>query len=1649
MDWNALQDLFCSFSPLKIDFYGLEYSHAIYPIRRIGLHWIRRIEQVSFVVFSECRHGYTVSSLMDMAYASLDFCSRQHELRRNHGLFDNEDSIIVSSNETTKDLWDALERQMRSSEYGEQDRKAAILYEYKTFKAIEGEQLLDTYLRYLKVINDLKMRGLRKTTSANKKQEFVKMNDKKVEKKADEKKRDMRRVKCYNCKNEGHFAKDCKKAKVKDYEYYKTKMLLAKKDKDEQRLAHRLLMKRFLSESEYETLDYYDNTTAYGIFVNDNDDQEIFHDCENFPEYLIESHIDHNESAIDHNDSEEIDKLIRKLNKKIAKCLKRIEKANQQNKNFENQNKDLQDKYDVLKNQATTFDMKNKELKEQLKVLIEKNNDFLAQMKVLKDQLQVKHVVIDTHVECQEKYAKLEAERYEYKIRYSAYFNNDKQHRKQIANQEVLYDKMSVQLVELDKHVRDLKNTVLEKDFKISKLEECVRNKDLEIEKCLERFENPSYFEKEKDLRPSLYDEKVIGLEYTLMFLTHSDEALEIKKFKRARENKINKLSSLKPYVPTVILEKIIIDLEDEVVGLLEKEKENLKTIESLKSNDVETDLDTFSSVIWKKKGSSNTSNVDLSYTSSAYDCDDAMNVSCNSRLYDSFDENNLFIFDDVSVRNSLVGKMSFRKRPHDSMNVRSRSNSNKSLPRTVHRWLPKMQPLAKPVAKWIPKVKHQIDKISKTPNSRTIDSGCSKHMTGNHTLLTNFMEKFLGTVRFGNNDFAVIAGYGDVGLKVAFLKSTCFVRNEDGVDLLTGDRSSNLYTISLNEVTSNSLTCLLAKASSSQSWLWHQRLSYLNFTTINNLVKNNIVQGLPKMKFKKDHLCSACEQGKIHRKHHKSKTAFASNKPLYLLHMDLCGPMRVEKEVRVSSSNTQSISNNMIPNVDEASTSHNVFNERLENAYFDASTSFHDPCNVHTFYQPYPHEKKWTKDHPLHKIIGDPKSSVRTRGQLANLCLFSCLLSSIEPDNVAEALRDADWISAMQEELDKFARLKEEVYVGQPPGFVIKQYPDHVYALDKALYGLKQAPRAWYDVLSQFLIDSGFQKDADHAGCYLDQKSTSGSVQFLGNKLVCWSSKKQNYVSISIVESEYDVVSSCCAQVLWMRTQLMDYGFFYDKVLISCDSKSAIAISCNPVQHTRTKHIVVRTGIDLPRSLPSHLGKLGLGGDYPFDLSKPLPLITRGNRQSVPVEFFINNDLKYLQGGILTMTYTTSTTKTKAVQYDLPAIEYMNWLTNLSGDDVANFAIALRMFTKSLVIQNQNRRDLPRDIPLDSVVVLRYEKRSKSENKGKVSIEMELVLEKTQQGSIYEVSKSQDHKMERLQDDAKRLCLVNDLKKLQDHIHALTKEIKEMKAIFRQLEAEVDQNVVNRKHDKIEQKNLLIANDNLIADCLSKEVFFIATNSKLTISRFTKMHDDYTVVQEHCLELKAELFKLTDKIQKDDHNELVKCFSNLEVNHLNLQLKHQQLKESFGNNKSLPARDTPDFDSVFVIEKMKASIQGMTMKCITIDSVTSKVLAPGMYVIDVAPLPPRYRNNRKVHLDYLKHLKESVATLREIVEEARAVRPLDRSLAFACHYTKHSQELLEYAVGTCPKGFNKRHNKHASTPLTRNKQVTFEDQCE
>ncbi|GKC78657.1 retrovirus-related pol polyprotein from transposon TNT 1-94 [Tanacetum coccineum] len=195
--------------------------------------------------------------------------------------------------------------------------------------------------------------------------------------------------------------------------------------------------------------------------------------------------------------------------------------------------------------------------------------------------------------------------------------------------------------------------------------------------------------------------------------------------------------------------------------------------------------------------------------------------------------------------------------------------------------------------------------------------------MTGNLSLRCNFVEKYLGTVHFGNDQFAPILGYGDlvqgnitinrvcyveglnhnlfsvgqfcdVDLEVAFRKSTYFVRDLQGNDLLTGNRGSDLYTISLHETTSFTLICLMAKASPTQAWLWHRRLSHLNFDYINLLSKKDVVIGLPKLKYVKDQLCSSCEVSKEKISSFKTKTVPSSKGWLNLLHMDLCGPMRV-----------------------------------------------------------------------------------------------------------------------------------------------------------------------------------------------------------------------------------------------------------------------------------------------------------------------------------------------------------------------------------------------------------------------------------------------------------------------------------------------------------------------------------------------------------------------------------------------------------------------------------------------------------------------------------------------------------------------------------------------------------------------------------
>nr|GEU82616.1 retrotransposon protein, putative, unclassified [Tanacetum cinerariifolium] len=468
--------------------------------------------------------------------------------------------------------------------------------------------------------------------------------------------------------------------------------------------------------------------------------------------------------------------------------------------------------------------------------------------------------------------------------------------------------------------------------------------------------------------------------------------------------------------------------------------------------------------------------------------------------------------------------------------------------------------------------------------------------------------------------------------------------------------------------------------------WIQASRsLSHLNFNTINDLARNDLVAGLPKFKYHKEHLCPSCEQGKSKRASHPLKPVPNSRQRLHLLHMDLCGPMRIasinEKRyiLLIVDDYSRYTWVHFLRKKDEAPEVIIKFLKRitvlLQSPIIiirtDNGTEFKNQVlKVYFESVGISHQMSFVRTPQQNGVV---ERRNRTLVEAARTML---IFSRAPLFLWAEAIATA-------------------VYVNQPDGFVDPYHPEKVYRLKKALYGLKQAPRAWYDELSNFLVSKGFSKgsidptlfitkhggdillvqvyvddiifgstnpklskqfeklmhnkfemsmmgelkfflgilihksprgifinqakyaqeilikhgmtscdsigtpmatkhldvdlsgtpvdqtkyrNSDHAGCLDSRKSTSGGIQFLGgDKLVSWSSKKQDDTSMSSAEAEYVSLSACCAQVLWLRTKLTDYGFHFDKIPMYYDSKATIAISCNPVQHFRTKHIDVR----------------------------------------------------------------------------------------------------------------------------------------------------------------------------------------------------------------------------------------------------------------------------------------------------------------------------------------------------------------------------------------------------------------------------------------------------------------------------------------
>nr|GEZ34593.1 retrovirus-related Pol polyprotein from transposon TNT 1-94 [Tanacetum cinerariifolium] len=544
------------------------------------------------------------------------------------------------------------------------------------------------------------------------------------------------------------------------------------------------------------------------------------------------------------------------------------------------------------------------------------------------------------------------------------------------------------------------------------------------------------------------------------------------------------------------------------------------------------------------------------------------------------------------------------------------------------------------------------------------------QHMTGNLKLLCNFVEKFLGL----NHNLFLVGQFCDADLEVAFRKSTCFVKDLQGNDLLTGNLGSDLYTISLQESTSLTPLCLMAKASPTQAWLWHQRLSHLNFDYINLLSKKDVVIGLPKLKYVKDQLCSSCELSKAKRSSFKSKVVPSSKGRLDLLYMDLCGPMRVasingkkyilvivdeysrytwtlflrskdetpevlkefltmiqrnlqaqrtrfivesiyirfDEIKKVSETSIANDTSGLVPqrqkasdyensdpvpqlqNVSSSADAHVPSQQELDllfgplyDEFFNAGSNpkdtqptmniqptsapstpiyvyaeeshdnqaeeehlpddeFTNPfcipvhevvessshnignSNVPTFNQPQVSEYRWTKDHPIKQVCGNPSRPVQTRRQLATdpeMCMFALTVWELVDKLFGKTVIRLKWLSKNKKDEDQtvicnkarlvakgyaqeegidfeksfslVARLeavrifvayaahksfpiyqmdmkmeflngplKEEIYVAQPDGFVYPDHPEKVYRIRKDLYGLKQAPRAWYDEL-------------------------------------------------------------------------------------------------------------------------------------------------------------------------------------------------------------------------------------------------------------------------------------------------------------------------------------------------------------------------------------------------------------------------------------------------------------------------------------------------------------------------------------------------------------------------------------------------------
>nr|GEZ94599.1 copia protein [Tanacetum cinerariifolium] len=403
------------------------------------------------------------------------------------------------------------------------------------------------------------------------------------------------------------------------------------------------------------------------------------------------------------------------------------------------------------------------------------------------------------------------------------------------------------------------------------------------------------------------------------------------------------------------------------------------------------------------------------------------------------------------------------------------------------------------------------------------LDSECSKHMTEDRSQLINFIQKFLGTVKFENDHVAKIMGYSDykieyvtisrvyfmeglgqnlfsVGqfcdsdLEVAFRQHTCFIRNLDGVELLTGSQGNNLYTLSLQDMMASLPICLLSKASKTKSWLWHRRLSHLNFGAINHLARQGLVRGKLQSKADNGIFIGYALTKKAFRIYNRRTrrivetirvdfdelTAMAfeqsSSGPdlLFQPMFDelLNPPPSVDHQAPeviaaiagvipvVQADLTGSPSSTMVdqdaPSLSKSQTTPETQSSVIPQ---DVEEDNHDIEVAHMrndslFGVPIPEDTSAQSSSTVspHLIMQPDHQIPQHISKWTKDHHYTTLSTSVEPKTYKEALTQSCWIEAMQEELNKFERLE-------------------------ALYGLKQAPRTLYDMLSSFPVSQDFSK--------------------------------------------------------------------------------------------------------------------------------------------------------------------------------------------------------------------------------------------------------------------------------------------------------------------------------------------------------------------------------------------------------------------------------------------------------------------------------------------------------------------------------------------------------------------------------------------